>query len=268
MYSDSGHSDSMERLSQASKDLGRSVIEKLSPCGEVEEHSIIEDLYSDTARAGIFYYLIDGTIAYEREGKVGFYYDNGDLLGLDHQYTEPDASSSKLSTEFYAKLRPYSYNDLQQLLADDNDAREAWTQYLVTHNALLSVLATLLGEENNSRQLGFLTYAPGEVIIQQGDPANEVYSIVEGAADVLVNDVKVGEVKEEEIFGDMSLFTKSPRTATVVATRSCMVLVVPQDQFLTLLKTHPQIGMNLIEHMAKKIVLLNEQATGSSNELE
>ena len=256
MYSDSGHSDLMEKLNQATKQLGKQLLSKLSPIGETEDHPHIEDLYSDPENKGKFFLLTDGSLAYQQDSKTGFYYDNGDVVGIEQQYSK---KAAVLSTEFYAQLRPYSYQDLLDLVAIDSELCAVWTQFLVCQNALLGTLTALIGDENNPKSLGFQHFKSGEVIIREGDPANEVYSIVEGHADVFVNGVKVGEVLEEEIFGDMALFTNTPRTATVIATKSCMVLVVPGDQFMTLIKNHPKICMNLIEHMARKIVSLNDQ---------
>lgn len=265
MYSDSGHSDLMEKLNQATKQLGKQLVSKLEPIGDREDHPHIEDLYSDPLNAGKFYLLTDGSLSYQQNSKTGFYYDNGDLVGFEQQYSKQAAI---LSTEFYAQLCPYSYQDLMDLVSMDAEVSQLWTQFLICQNALLGTLTALCGDENNPKSLGFQHFKSGEVIIREGDPANEVYSIVEGHADVFVNKVKVGEVLEEEIFGDMALFTKTPRTATVIATRSCMVLVVPQDQFMTLIKNHPKICMNLIEHMARKIVSLNDQVLGNNDDAD
>jgi len=262
MYSDSGHSELMGQFNEASKSLAKAVLDKLEPCGEIEEYNSVDDLYAQASSVGKFFYILDGCLAYEREAKVGFYYENGDIVGLDHQY---EGERPRLHSEFYAKIKPYSYADLMQLIDGDADARECWTQYLVCYSSVLATSTTILGGANNSSQLGFETFAPGEVIIKEGDVANEVYTIVEGHAEAFVNGVKVGDIHEEEIFGDMALFTKSPRTATVIAARTCMVLVVEQDQFFTLVKTHPKVCISLIEHMAKKIVSLNEQIIGRSS---
>ena len=99
----------------------------------------------------------------------------------------------------------------------------------------------------------------GDVIIRQGDTADLVYTIIHGEAEVFVDDVKVGEIGEEEVFGAMALFTKEPRSATVIAKTACTIMAVPQEDFATLIEAQPQAALNLIENLARRITAMNQQ---------
>ena len=102
-------------------------------------------------------------------------------------------------------------------------------------------------------------FEPGDVIIRQGEPADYVFSLFEGQADVLVDDVVVGHVSEGEVLGAIALLTHSPRSATVRAKHRCSVVKVPKHQFKNLIRTNPGMIHSLLTDMARQITDLNNQ---------
>jgi len=83
------------------------------------------------------------------------------------------------------------------------------------------------GKVSAGKQIGpyarLLTYAPGEVIMSQGDwGGNTFYFSVDGELHVFVADEsgekkKVGAVEQGSLFGEMSILAGVPRNATIVA---------------------------------------------------
>lgn len=106
---------------------------------------------------------------------------------------------------------------------------------------------------------GFSNFAAGDTIINQGDAADLVYTLIEGHADALCDGVKVGEINQNEIFGALAVFTRQPRIASVIARTECTVMMVNKDDFVQLIFQQPQISVGLIEEMAAKINELNNQ---------
>ena len=100
-------------------------------------------------------------------------------------------------------------------------------------------------------------FTAGETIISQGDIASEVYTLIEGEADVFVDGVKVGEVQTNEFFGILASATRSPRTATVIARTNCAVLCVENEKFQELIKARPVLIEKLIGELARMVVDLN-----------
>ena len=105
------------------------------------------------------------------------------------------------------------------------------------------------------------------MIIQQGSKDNEVFTLMSGAAQVIVNDTIVGEVKRDEVFGAIAALTGTPRTATVKAASQCSVLVVPDTHFKELLKSRPDTMTKLIEDMARTIISGNEKIVALSKKI-
>ncbi len=100
-------------------------------------------------------------------------------------------------------------------------------------------------------------FSSGETIISQGDIASEVYTLIEGEADVFVDGVKVGEVQTNEFFGILASATRSPRTATVIARTNCAVLCVENEKFQELIRARPVLIEKLIGELSRMVVELN-----------
>ena len=53
--------------------------------------------------------------------------------------------------------------------------------------------------------------------------------------------VELAKLKEGDIFGEMSLLTRQPATATVTSMGNAILLRLPRENFQELVVTHPQI---------------------------
>ncbi len=93
---------------------------------------------------------------------------------------------------------------------------------------LAQQLTTLLGEAAPAamaflqQHLQWLELAGGEVLMEQGAPGDSAYLCVSGRLRVYVRDGEgaqrmVRELSRGEVIGEMSLYTREPRTATVIA---------------------------------------------------
>ena len=223
---------------------------------------MIDDLYDNDDYLGKVFYIQKGALTQVLDGKTLFHHDAGDIIGLD---VVDGAPRSTFKSESPVTLRPFDRETLWQAANANAEKAKQWCEYLLAECGRHSCVIASLDLPADKASLGFKTFSPGEVIIEEGTQSDTVYSIVEGHAEVFVNGTKVGEVLEDEIFGAMSLLTNSPRTATVVADAHCLVMVVPKDQFHTLIQTHPQICLSLMENMARQIVALNQQVASAQD---
>lgn len=260
MYLDEERSAS--QLDQACKDMIKALLQDVAPYGPTLEFESVENLYQSTKYKNCIFLIEEGEIRCTYEGQFLYFLNEGDLIGLNNHYGQQELV---YFTETWLKITPYDANTVKQHIASKPELEKIWTSFLLTYATQLGVILGLANNGSNQAKLGYLTFNEKEVIIEEGSPANEVYAILEGHAHVYKQGVKVGEIAPEEIFGAMALFTHTPRTATVIASTFCSVLVVPREEFTNLMQTHPGICMNLLENMAKQINSLNEQVAKLSN---
>jgi CRP-like cAMP-binding protein len=85
----------------------------------------------------------------------------------------------------------------------------------------------------------------GEVIIREGERSDGLYVILDGAVDVRKRkegqEVMVGQLREGDLFGEVSCLRKTSATATVVARRAGTLLRLPRPDFDALVMAYPQI---------------------------
>lgn len=202
-----------------------------------------------------------GMLSMSCQNRKLFTWDEGDLI-------LPDVTGDGIEFHADAAVLLVGFDTLtlvRTLLADEETAR-LWTQLLMTqHGIMTRLLAGYIGEDLHTTP-GFAYFQPGDTIIRQGDEPRHVYSLFEGQADVLVDNVPVGSVGEGEVLGALALLTHSPRTATVKARTRCAVVKVPKDQFKQLIRSNPSMIHGLLTDMARQIVKLNGQVVALSSE--
>jgi CRP-like cAMP-binding protein len=96
-----------------------------------------------------------------------------------------------------------------------------------------------------------IRFGKGERIISQGDAGNSMFILAMGKAEVQVErDGRVQPVASlvpGDCFGEMSLLTGEPRSATVLATLDCEVLEIEQETIGILLRELPELAESLSE---------------------
>jgi len=70
---------------------------------------------------------------------------------------------------------------------------------------------------------------PGEALVEQGDPGDELYLLLDGVLAVVVDGDEVAEIGPGAIVGERSSLEGGGRTATLNARTRCRVAVVPPE---------------------------------------
>jgi CRP/FNR family transcriptional regulator, cyclic AMP receptor protein len=103
----------------------------------------------------------------------------------------------------------------------------------------------------------------GKVLCEQGKPGFEFYLILDGTATVRRNNKKVATLSNGQYFGELSLLTRFPRNATVVADTEMELLVLGQREFSGLLDEVPGMAHKVLSAMAER--LYESDARSTSN---
>ena len=96
-------------------------------------------------------------------------------------------------------------------------------------------------------------FLPDEYIFQQGDKGNEAYLLLDGRVAIEVNGKKVSEISEMEIFGEMSLILKKPRTASVKVLKPSIVLPINEKILGELLEKSPPIVKSMVKQLSYRL---------------
>ncbi|MFZ5757894.1 MAG: cyclic nucleotide-binding domain-containing protein [Pseudomonadota bacterium] len=211
-------------------------------------------------------YRVDsGTLTVVYDRKPLFTLEAGELV-LPDAGLQASAASAVLNYEAEGVVELTGFDTLQfmQAVLGDREAGRAWTKLLLSQQALLIRCIAAATDRETQATPGFQYFNPGEVIIQQGDRADYVFSLFEGAAEVLVDNVVVGQISEGEIIGALAVLTEQPRSATVRAKQRCAVVKVPRDQFALLIRSNPTMIHSLLVDMARHIMRLNKQVVDLS----
>ncbi len=99
-------------------------------------------------------------------------------------------------------------------------------------------------------------YAKDDLIVGQGNEGNSMFIVIKGSANVLVRadnniEIEVAKKMPGEFFGEMSLLTGEPRTASVRANEDCSVLVIEKEDFSSLIVSDEKILAEFIDVLVK-----------------
>jgi small-conductance mechanosensitive channel/CRP-like cAMP-binding protein len=86
-------------------------------------------------------------------------------------------------------------------------------------------------------------YGDGEVIVREGDAGASMFIVESGHVAITVGPERreVARITAGGYFGEMSLLTGAPRSATVTATGDCVVLEISAETFGTYVHSHPEV---------------------------
>ncbi len=97
-------------------------------------------------------------------------------------------------------------------------------------------------------------YQPGEVICREGDHGTTAYVVGSGEVEVEAGTppVRVARMGSGTYFGEMSLLTGMPRTATVRARTLCEILELGRPVFMRLFATNVALAESISQTIAAR----------------
>ena len=106
-------------------------------------------------------------------------------------------------------------------------------------------------------------FGDGEIIIQQGEVGEHMYVIQEGSVEIFMEkggqEVKLAEKGQGDFIGEMAIFDRDVRSASVRALGEVRVLTVDKRNFLRRIHTDPSLAFRIVETMSLRIRTLNKE---------
>ena len=108
------------------------------------------------------------------------------------------------------------------------------------------------------------TFAKGSVVVSEGDEALAFYVIVSGAAKVFTitdegKEIVLRMLGPGDYFGELTLLDGGARSASVMATEACSLLIVPRAKFAECWADFPQICRNLLQQLSTRVRQLTDE---------
>jgi len=106
-------------------------------------------------------------------------------------------------------------------------------------------------------------YEKGEIIIRQGDVGECMYVIQEGEVEIYVEkdgqEVRLAVRGAGDFIGEMAVFDRDVRSATVRALGQVRILTVDKKNFLRRISQDPSLAFRIVETMSRRIRELNDE---------
>ncbi|OGR84280.1 MAG: hypothetical protein A2902_00745 [Elusimicrobia bacterium RIFCSPLOWO2_01_FULL_64_13] len=103
-------------------------------------------------------------------------------------------------------------------------------------------------------------YPPDAAVFKQGDAGDRMYLVLEGTIEIWKSEgqdlkgSRLARLKPGEIFGEMALFDKEPRSAGALTfLKEAKMLVWEEKDLSRLVRDRPELGVKLLSNFLKKI---------------
>jgi CRP-like cAMP-binding protein len=96
-------------------------------------------------------------------------------------------------------------------------------------------------------------FAPGDVLVTQGDESGRFFLIAEGIVDVVIGTRTVNSLGPGQFFGEIALIDGEPRTASIVATTAVRAYSLASFSLRPLLKQEPLLTYRLLLKVCSRL---------------
>lgn len=119
------------------------------------------------------------------------------------------------------------------------------------------MLASLTADQRVglARQCRWRRHAAGEQIIDRQSESRDVFFVVSGAVRVVIyslsgREVALDDIRAGGIFGEVAALDGNPRSASVMAVADTVVASLTHEQFIRLVREHPDFGISVMKRLA------------------
>jgi len=132
------------------------------------------------------------------------------------------------------------------------------------------LIFSLLEDEDIEKIAPFIeltTYPSGTVLFKEGDPGDFVGCVISGKLEVKKQtefkgkQVIIALLSKGALFGELSIFDRHSRSATVEAVEETTILKLGSEAIDTLIEQHPYTGNKLLKGLVRILSLRLRKAT-------
>jgi CRP/FNR family cyclic AMP-dependent transcriptional regulator len=106
-------------------------------------------------------------------------------------------------------------------------------------------------------------YEDGEIIVREGEIGDSMHVIQEGRVEVVKEDkgnkLRLAVLAPGDFFGEMAVFEKNVRSATVRALGHARVLTIDKRTLFRRIQEDPALAFRMIETLARRVRSANQE---------
>jgi CRP/FNR family cyclic AMP-dependent transcriptional regulator len=115
-----------------------------------------------------------------------------------------------------------------------------------------------------SRACRFQQIKKGEILFFQSDASELAYIVRSGIISIVLNspngrDMVINEMRAGDMFGELGILTKQPRSTSATARTDSELLVIPCQAFLRIVNDEPHLARHLLDITASRLQRAGER---------
>ncbi len=248
----------LENMERLAKQLAQALAAALSGKGKAQMLTKESELLAVAPNSLI--HIRNGIFRCQHGEKTVRLYSTGDFLLSP---APGEDGGLRITSEFGSEISLLGNDEFLVALSADRKLLADWIAYQNLETRIGHLLCSLYIADEVKHTPEIRQYDPGEVIIREEDPSQEVYEMLQGSATVTVRGFSLSTIGSGEVFGELSFFTGLKRTATVTAEEPCLVQIIDQKQFVRVMKYRPVLVEGMIRTLCHRLVDLNVKFSGS-----
>jgi len=162
-------------------------------------------------------------------------------------------------SEFSTQIAAIPSDAFTRFICADPSRMTTWLLYYAEVNLVMQSLCASYINEDFKPSINIREFEPGAVIIREGEQPSDLFEMLEGSALVTAGTTELGEVRQGEIFGEISFLTGQLRSATVTAKKRCLVQAINGSEFEKIARYRPALAYRLSQTLAKRLTEVNER---------
>ncbi len=104
----------------------------------------------------------------------------------------------------------------------------------------------------------FMQVEKGQFVFFQSDPSDQVYLVRSGLVSIVLEspdgrEMVINEMHPGDIFGELGLLTRQPRSTSAIARTGSELLTLPRQAFLGILEAEPALARRILEMTANRL---------------
>jgi CRP/FNR family cyclic AMP-dependent transcriptional regulator len=102
-------------------------------------------------------------------------------------------------------------------------------------------------------------YPAGKTIFQAGDAGDQMFAVLGGTVDIIINGHVIETVGAGGVFGEMALIEERARAATATVKEEAKIVPIDRKRFMFLVQQNPFFALQLMTVMAQRLRHMDEK---------